>query len=48
MRKSQCAAGLRAGDAAYAWLAGREGIPLVTAEEHLIERGQLVCDVERP
>lgn len=39
---------LRAADGAYAWLAGREGVPLVTADEEVLERAQTVCAVERP
>ncbi len=39
---------LRAADAAYVWLAGREGVPLVTVDEQVFERAGTVCAVERP
>jgi predicted nucleic acid-binding protein len=39
---------LRAADAAYAWLAGREGLPLVTLDAELLRRGASVCQLEPP
>jgi predicted nucleic acid-binding protein len=39
---------LRAADATYVWLAGREGIPLVTLDEEVLVRGAAFCPVERP
>ena len=39
---------LRAADAAYVWLAAREGVPLVTADNEVHTRAPPVCVVERP
>jgi predicted nucleic acid-binding protein len=39
---------LRAADATYVWLAGREAIPLVTLDEEVLIRGAAFCPVERP
>ena len=39
---------LRAADATYAWVAGREGVPLVTADEEIHQRAGAACAVERP
>lgn len=39
---------LRAADAAYVWLAGREGVPLVTSDGEVLVRGASVCELERP
>lgn len=39
---------LRAADAIYAWLAGREGIPLVTLDGEVLRRGASICRIERP
>jgi predicted nucleic acid-binding protein len=39
---------LRAADAAYAWVAGRERVPLVTLDEEVLKRASIVCVVERP
>jgi predicted nucleic acid-binding protein len=36
---------LRAADAIYVWLAGREGIPLVTLDREVLQRGSSVCEV---
>jgi predicted nucleic acid-binding protein len=39
---------LRAADAAYVWLATREGVPLVTSDREMLQRGVAACQVERP
>ncbi len=39
---------LRAADAAYVWVAAREGLSLVTADEEIHQRAGVVCSVERP
>lgn len=39
---------LRAADATYVWLAGREGIPLVTLDGEVVRRGVSVCAIEIP
>jgi predicted nucleic acid-binding protein len=39
---------LRAADAAYVWLAGRQGIPLVTLDGEVLRRGSAFCQVEMP
>ena len=39
---------LRAADATYVWVAGREGIPLVTLDNEVVVRGAAFCQVERP
>lgn len=39
---------LRAADATYAWLAGKEGIPLVTLDVEVQRRAPSVCRVEPP
>jgi predicted nucleic acid-binding protein len=39
---------LRGGDAAYVWLASREGVALVTADDEIIARASALCTVERP
>lgn len=39
---------LRAADATYVWLAGREGIPLVTLDGEVLRRGASVCALEAP
>lgn len=39
---------LRAADATYVWLAGREAIPLVTLDAEVVRRGASVCSVEAP
>lgn len=39
---------LRAADATYAWLAGREGLPLITSDNEVLERAVAICSAERP
>lgn len=39
---------LRAADALYVWLAAREGLPLVTADGEVLQRGGAVCQVQTP
>jgi len=39
---------LRAGDAAYVWLAAREAVPLVTDDQEIISRAGTVCTVQAP
>ncbi|CAN5923889.1 hypothetical protein BH11MYX4_BH11MYX4_70240 [soil metagenome] len=39
---------LRAADAAYAWVAGKEKVPLVTLDGELLKLGAAVCAVEPP
>jgi predicted nucleic acid-binding protein len=39
---------LRAADAAYAWLAGREKVPLITSDDEVLQRAPAVCTVQRP
>jgi predicted nucleic acid-binding protein len=39
---------LRAVDAIYAWLAAREGIPLVTLDREVLQRASSVCEVTLP
>jgi predicted nucleic acid-binding protein len=39
---------LRAYDAVYVWLAHREEVPLVTADEEILARAAAYCAVERP
>lgn len=39
---------LRAADAAYVWLAERQGIPLVTSDREMLRRGAAFCQVEAP
>jgi predicted nucleic acid-binding protein len=39
---------LRAADALYVWLASREGLPLVTADLEVLQRGAAVCQVQAP
>ena len=39
---------LRAADATYAWVAGREKVPLVTLDVEVLKRAASVCAVEPP
>lgn len=39
---------LRAADATYAWVAGREEVPLVTLDGEVLKRAASVCAVEPP
>jgi predicted nucleic acid-binding protein len=39
---------LRAADATYAWVAGREMVPLVTLDAEVLTRAATVCAVEPP
>jgi predicted nucleic acid-binding protein len=39
---------LRAADATYAWVAGRERVPLVTLDAEVLKRAASVCAVEPP
>jgi predicted nucleic acid-binding protein len=39
---------LRAADAAYVWLAEREGLVLVTADQEVIDRGAALCTITAP
>jgi predicted nucleic acid-binding protein len=39
---------LRAADAVYVWLAAREGVPLITADGEVVDRGAAVCQIEMP
>ncbi|HSO35917.1 MAG TPA: type II toxin-antitoxin system VapC family toxin [Labilithrix sp.] len=39
---------LRAADATYAWVAGREKVPLVTLDGEVLKRAASVCAVEPP
>jgi predicted nucleic acid-binding protein len=39
---------LRAADASYAWVAGRENVPLVTLDGEVLRRATSVCAVETP
>lgn len=39
---------LRGADATYAWLAGREGVPLVTSDDEVLQRAAPICVPERP
>jgi predicted nucleic acid-binding protein len=39
---------LRAADALYVWVAAREGLPLVTADNEVLQRGASMCQVEAP
>jgi predicted nucleic acid-binding protein len=39
---------LRAADALYVWLAAREGLPLITADVEVFQRGASVCQIEGP
>jgi predicted nucleic acid-binding protein len=39
---------LRAADAVYMWLAAHEGVPLVTSDDEILQRGAASCRVERP
>jgi predicted nucleic acid-binding protein len=48
IRRVVFATRLRAADATYAWLAGREGVPLVTADIEMKVRAASVCQVVSP
>ena len=39
---------LRAADALYVWLAAREGLPLVTADNEVLQRCTSMCHVQAP
>ncbi len=39
---------LRAADALYVWLASREGVPLVSSDVEIRQRGAAACQVEVP
>jgi predicted nucleic acid-binding protein len=39
---------LRAADATYAWVAGRERVPLVTLDGEVLKRAASVCAVDPP
>lgn len=39
---------LRAADAFYVWVAAREGLPLVTADTEVLQRGASMCQVHAP
>jgi len=39
---------LRAGDAAYVWLACREGVTLITSDDEVLVRAASVCACSRP
>ncbi len=39
---------LRAADALYVWLAAREGLPLITADMEVLQRGASMCHVQVP
>ena len=39
---------LRAADAAYVWLAEREGVALITSDREMLRRGAAICQVRAP
>jgi predicted nucleic acid-binding protein len=39
---------LRAADALYVWVAAREGLPLVSLDLEVLQRGASVCQVQAP
>lgn len=48
IRDVAIAARLRAADSAYVWLASREGLPLCTLDQEVVQRGAAWCAVIPP